>query len=374
MNSNNRITFTFVSEKIKTLSNIKLNKQQIKAGTCSVIATLMLLNNAGSISAQTETRDQIETEMCNDFVEMIDKAVDIAEEEEIMAELLSYSSEPIEMDSKTTEENSYTIRFTSVNDQTYTFDNDMLKRLMADPEIDAIMKINKLTELQLAFIIASILDNNVQFTLNNINNLVDDQRFIHEIEAGLDEPTLEEKLNFIYKKYGVTEDQFKKIVCTFLVEAGPINYKEGYNVSSTPLNRMHSITWSRDVAKIFGEEKKQNLYYTVICPGQFIAYETGGYHDYYDESGIYHEYYGSTNPEYTYMGIVDCFYYGVPSHDYTAFRSYHAGWEQLSPKGNYYGMIMPESDYLEVPEVEESIMDETLTNYSTIKQYTITYR
>jgi len=375
MNSNNKITF--VSEKLKNLTNFKLTKEQIKIGTCTIVASLIFLNSTGNI--------KIASPITKSNSPMIAEEVAIAVSDtnigiEAMVELLDYSNESLELEPRSRKESvvdeEYTIQFTSQTNEKISLTESLIKRLMAHPKIAAIMKTKNLTEFQLAFVIASILDNNRNiYSIENIDALLNDERIAYDLEQNFkDATTLEEKLSYIYRHYNVTPDQFNIVAATILHEGGPKNYNEGYSIASLYLNRMSSILWCRSAANYF--EDTQNIYNLTIMPNQFTSYLSGEYHQFYDENGIYHEYLGSDNPEWTYMGIVDCLYYGIPSHNYTEFRSAPedngAKWECLNG-ANWFTRIMPASDKIEEIETEATVLDDSLTEYSTIKQYTITY-
>ncbi len=159
------------------------------------------------------------------------------------------------------------------------------------------------------------------------------------------------KLDFILQDYGITKEQFIEVAATVLAEAAS-NYEDQYHVTSTMLNRLCNTRWTGYISQLLGEDKGDNLYYQVTCPGQFTAYRGELYYQMIDLDLD------------KYQAVLDCLASEEASHNYLSFKSYEVtGSERLAPNGNYYHEYFDESERKErkhyMVEEEEDLSEDS---------------
>lgn len=167
---------------------------------------------------------------------------------------------------------------------------------------------------------------------NNEQEEVIEEPVIEEVV----ELTNEEKIQSILVEYELTKDQFDIIVAVVLGEAKALCYEDAYAVINTIFNRTNSYKWSSYIDSIMGSGTGTNLYYQVICPGQFEVY----YAD------LYQKHLGVTDVP-GYQAVIDFLYDKNLMHDYLSFYSAEGskdGKEQFVDGGNIYYNVMPRED------------------------------
>ena len=178
---------------------------------------------------------------------------------------------------------------------------------------------------------------------------------------------LDEKIQYILTKYGLTEEEFNILTSIILAEARPYDleseenyiysYLDAYATTNTIYNRIHSITWSTYIDSIMGEGLGTNPYYQSICNGQFSVYASGDYQKYLDmDKTELPGYQAAIDMLYTEniihnrLNFVASFYF-----DHLDESSKEKACQKRThfvPNGNWYGGELSEEDVLVLDEIK----------------------
>lgn len=149
----------------------------------------------------------------------------------------------------------------------------------------------------------------------------------------------------ITQDFKITENELLEICALVAGEAGPNAYEEAWNVINTIYNRTKSIIWINEMRRALGDVDGSNIYIQATCPGQFTAYK----------SARYYEYYGLTDIP-AYQAVIDFLLTKETKHDYLCFRSKedtNPEHIQLVPGGNKYFSVLTEEDRVTEEKVQE---------------------
>jgi len=164
-------------------------------------------------------------------------------------------------------------------------------------------------------------------------------------EPIIQEPTHEEKVQYILETYNLTPEEFDILCAIVLTEAKENSYDDVYYTINTVYNRTISKKWIRYISNNYGEDTGFNLYYQAIMPGQFVVYQDGLYKANLGvDSGV------------GYQAIIDFLYNpqsGFPNikHNFLSFKSADSrveGSVQLVDGGNRYHNELTEEDRIEL--------------------------
>lgn len=185
------------------------------------------------------------------------------------------------------------------------------------------------------------LSQNLQINLSSVE-LAQKTKF--GITMGSDSLTNDAKIGIILEQYNLTKEQFDIITAIVLAESKANSYEDAYCVINTIFNRTNSEKWSSWVSNIFGNGLGNNLYYQVICPSQFVVYDSGIYLNYMNASGL---------PGY--QAVIDFLYTKEKKHNYLSFvanGSDDSDKVQLVENGNLYYNELTEEDAIDKQKIK----------------------
>ncbi len=134
---------------------------------------------------------------------------------------------------------------------------------------------------------------------------------------------LKTKLDYIYQRWDLTEEQLTILIECVLCEAMHHSYIDAYAVSTTLMNRMSSIKWTEGYDNIYEQlTKRFGVYYR----GDYKCYDGLSLND------LIKQYEGAS-------AVIDCLYTELPIHNATNF--YGNGYEgkyraKFTENGNNY--------------------------------------